>query len=326
MSSPSPLVLRLRALSAVSAPAVIDEAGATSHAELIARAAGVARALLEDAPSLEGRRVAILASAGATWLAGYFGVLLAGGVAVPLCPLHPDAELAFYVDDAEAGVVLFDADHASRLGAFASDVERRALEPLAVASTVPDVSIAASDVAELLYTSGTTGRPKGARITHSNVFVQASLLMEAWAVSPADRLLHALPLHHLHGLGISLTTVLLAGASARMLPRFDAARFWDELEGATISMGVPTMYHRLFVALDAADDATRARWTASAKRLRLATSGSAALPVSLAERWRAITGRIPVERFGMTEIGVGASNPREGERKAGTVGLPLPTV
>jgi malonyl-CoA/methylmalonyl-CoA synthetase len=111
-----------------------------------------------------------------------------------------------------------------------------------------------------------------------------------------------------------------------MLPAFDAARVWDGMAEATVFMAVPTIYARLFAAYDAADEKTRARWRENARSLRLATSGSAALPVTLAERWRAIAGLPPVERFGMTEIGVGMTNPLHGERKPGLVGRPLPTV
>jgi malonyl-CoA/methylmalonyl-CoA synthetase len=139
--------------------------------------------------------------------------------------------------------------------------------------------------------------------------------------------LHALPLHHLHGLGISLMTALLAGATAHMLPKFDAHKVWDSFSSSTLWMAVPTMYQKLFEAFDAADPETQSRWAKSACGLRLATSGSAALPVTLAERWRAITGAIPLERFGMTEIGVGMTNSLAPEaRRAGSVGKPPKTV
>jgi malonyl-CoA/methylmalonyl-CoA synthetase len=111
-----------------------------------------------------------------------------------------------------------------------------------------------------------------------------------------------------------------------MLPAFDAVAIWEALPEATLFMGVPTMYSKLFAAFDAADEPTRARWAAGARALRLATSGSAALPVTLGERWRAITGAYPLERFGMTEIGVGMSNPLGGPRKPGMVGLPIEGV
>ena len=320
----SPLVLRLRELAESDRRAVLDDRGETTHRALARRAAGVAHVLLDGAPTLDGARVAILARPGGEWVASFFGVVLAGGVAVPLSPLHPEPEIRWFCADSGLAHALVDREHAPRIG-WLGDVRVLDADAIAEADAIANAS-RADDVALLLYTSGTTGKPKGARITHANVFVQASLLHDAWRVTEHDRLLHALPLHHLHGLGISLMTTLLAGASAKMLPRFEPARFWDELASVTTMMAVPTMYHRLFVAFDAADEATRARWSSSARALRLATSGSAALPVSLAERWRALTGHIPVERFGMTEIGVGASNPLEGARKPGSVGLPLATV
>ncbi|HSQ67132.1 MAG TPA: AMP-binding protein, partial [Polyangiaceae bacterium] len=156
--------------------------------------------------------------------------------------------------------------------------------------------------------------------------VQQELLGEAWGLRPSDVLLHTLPLHHMHGLCISLLSCLGAGATVRMLPGFDASRVWDEMATSSVFMAVPTVYKKLFDAFDAADADARARWMQNARGLRLATSGSAALPVTLAERWRSIAGTIPLERFGMTEVGVGLSNPLDGERRAGTVGLPLRTV
>src|SRR5262249_46458271 len=152
---------------------------------------------------------------------------------------------------------------------------------------------APTDAALQLYTSGTTGKPKGAILSHANLAIQQQLIAEAWGWSARDVLLHALPLHHLHGLGVALLTALAVGASVRMVPAFHAPAIWDAMPRSTVFMGVPTMYAKLFAAFDAADDATRARWTAGATSLRLATSGSAALPVTLGERWRALTGVYP---------------------------------
>ena len=189
-----------------------------------------------------------------------------------------------------------------------------------------DVAIADRDPALILYTSGTTGKPKGAVLTHQNLSIQQELLREAWGLRESDALLHALPLDHMHGLCIAMLSCIGAGASIRMLPAFDAARIFREMESSTVLMGVPTMHKKLFEAFDAAENATRARWMHHARNLRLLTSGSSALPVTLAARFREITGAIPLERFGMTEIGVGLSNPLDGERRAGTVGVPLRTV
>ena len=179
-------------------------------------------------------------------------------------------------------------------------------------------------VALILYTSGTTGKPKGALISHDNLTSLAALLGKAWDFSSRDRLLHCLPLHHLHGLGISLLVAVLNGASVRMLPRFDAFRLWEEMKDASVFMGVPTMHKLLLDAFDKAPESDRRRFQAHAASLRLITSGSAALPRTVSGRLRQLSGNVPLERFGMTEIGVGASNPYNGERRAGSCGPPLP--
>jgi malonyl-CoA/methylmalonyl-CoA synthetase len=329
---PSPFLARLRSFAGSSRPAIIDDAASRSFAELYERALAVSSVLRAGAPSLEGRRVILLASPGAAWVEAFVGVLLSGGVAVPLSALYPPGELAWFADDAGADAIIVSDDLADRAALMSrgrrvyrvSDLgSGPAREPESLSALLP------GDTALLLYTSGTTGKPKGAMISHENLAVQARLVGEAWGFHDRDRLLHALPLHHLHGLGISLLTALSAGATARMLPRFDAARVWDELSGGenTVWMAVPTMYAKLFEAFDAAPAAFRDRCAGSARSLRLATSGSAALPVTLAERWRQIAGEIPLERFGMTEIGVGLTNPlNPSGRRPGYVGLPLPTV
>lgn len=328
----SPFLARLHALAASDRLAIEDDLVRRSFAELYDRALRARATLCDGRASLEGRRVAILASPSAAWVEAFLGVLLGGGVALPLSPLYPPHELAWFGDDAGADTLIVSADLAAhgvelargrRVLAVATIADGPREEAAAIAAIGPD------ETALLLYTSGTTGKPKGAMITHDNLAVQAALLREAWGYREEDRLLHALPLHHLHGLGISLLTTLLAGSEARLLPRFEARRVWDEFAAnhATTFMAVPTMYQKLFEAFDAADEATRARWAEGARSLRLATSGSAALPVTLAARWKELTGTVPLERFGMTEIGVGMSNPRDPAlRRPGFVGTALPTV
>jgi malonyl-CoA/methylmalonyl-CoA synthetase len=328
----SRVLSRLAALSATlpsGRAAIEDDHGTRTFSALQEGALRARAALVPRTTTLDGRRVAILLSPGAAWLEAFFGVLVAGGVAVPLSPLYPAAELAWFVADADADTVIVGPELDDRAGPMAQG--RRLLRPsdLAAAEPAPAADVDDEATALLLYTSGTTGKPKGARITHANVFVQASLLHEAWGMSDADTLLHALPLHHLHGLGISLLNALLAGASARMLPRFDAHRVWEEMArgGVSVWMAVPTMYQKLVEAFDGADAASRDRWAKGARALRLATSGSAALPVTLASRWKEIAGAVPLERFGMTEIGVGMSNPLDpAGRRPGSVGPALPTV
>ena len=328
----SPLLSRFLARAADVHPAVIDAHGEHPYADVVAEALAVSTFLRRagGGAALAGARVALLAGPGAGFVSAFFGVLLAGGVVVVLSPLHPAKETAYFCEDAHVTRVLVDAEQA----AFVAHLrDRFPIDPVEDACGAPEdtsaravaEAVTASAPALQLYTSGTTGKPKGAVLTHANLGVQQELVGAAWGFSPRDVLLHALPLHHMHGLAIALLTALGAGATVRMRA-FEASGIWDAMREATVYMAVPAMYHRLFGAYDAADPGTRTRWAEGAARLRLATSGSAALPVTLAERWRDLTGTIPLERFGMTEVGVGITNPLEGERVPGSVGLPLPTV
>jgi malonyl-CoA/methylmalonyl-CoA synthetase len=180
----------------------------------------------------------------------------------------------------------------------------------------------------ILYTSGTTSRPKGVVTTHRAIEAQVRTLVEAWRWSPADRILHVLPLNHVHGIINVLTCALWTGATCEMRPRFDAADVWRRVArgGLTLFMAVPTIYAKLIAAWEAAGGADRAAMSAGCRGLRLMVSGSAALPVSVLQRWQAITGHVLLERYGMTEIGMALSNPLDGERRPGSVGVPLPGV
>lgn len=324
----SQLLERFTARSTDTRTGVLDEGGAHPYSRIVERSLFVAAALTRSGPLADGERVAILVHPGADFIAAFFGVLLAGGCVVVLSPLHPAPETRYFCTDAGVRTALVSAP-LSELGRALDGACTVVPLETAFAPTALDPARAraiAEDAPALqLYTSGTTGRPKGAVLTHANIGIQQQLVGEAWGFTETDVLLHTLPLHHMHGLAIALLTALGAGATARMRS-FDAAAVWEEMARATVFMGVPAMYHRLFLAFDAATPEERARWSANARALRLATSGSAALPVTLAERWRQLTGNIPLERFGMTEIGVGITNALHGTRFAGYVGLPLPTV
>jgi malonyl-CoA/methylmalonyl-CoA synthetase len=177
----------------------------------------------------------------------------------------------------------------------------------------------------MLYTSGTTGRPKGVRLSHAALAATVAALEEAWRWRREDRLLHVLPLHHTHGLIVALLGALWVGAETRFVP-FDAATIWEGFAGATLFMAVPTMYAKLMEAWRDAPPDRRAGWTAAARGLRLATSGSAALPATMLDAFREATGQTILERYGMTEIGMALSNRYDGPRVPGAVGCELPGV
>ena len=182
--------------------------------------------------------------------------------------------------------------------------------------------------AMLLYTSGTTSRPKGVMITHANIEAQTSCLINAWEWTDRDRILSVLPLHHVHGIVNVVTTALRSGATIDFLPKFDAQEVWNRFikTDLTLFMAVPTIYFKLIEHWEQCCATSQQLMSEACSKIRLMVSGSAALPVSLLEKWRAISGHTLLERYGMTEIGMALSNPLHGERKAGFVGTPLPGV
>jgi malonyl-CoA/methylmalonyl-CoA synthetase len=180
----------------------------------------------------------------------------------------------------------------------------------------------------ILYTSGTTSRPKGVVTTHANIASQITTLVEAWEWSSDDRILLCLPLHHVHGIINVVSCALWSGAACEMLPRFDAKAVWERIASGelTLFMAVPTIYLKLIAEWEASSPERQKALSAGAAKLRLMVSGSAALPVSTLKRWKEITGHTLLERYGMTEMGMALSNSYRGERIPGTVGKPLPGI
>jgi malonyl-CoA/methylmalonyl-CoA synthetase len=306
---------------------------ALTYGELASRAAALA-GRLQAGP---GTAVAFLAEPGPAYLATLVGILRAGAMAVPLSPLHTQPELAYLVENAAPVAVLASPALRARAQAAApghavglcagDDAEPTGARPPlpAPAETAPAI---------MLYTSGTTGRPKGVILSHGAVAATLASLETAWRWRREDRLLHVLPLHHTHGLIVAALGALWAGAEIIFAP-FAAEGTWDTLgadapgdgaRGISVFMAVPTIYAKLVEAFRAAPPETRARGAGGARRLRLFTSGSAALPASLLEAFRAATGQTILERYGMTEIGMALSNPYDGPRVPGAVGVPLPGV
>lgn len=299
--------------------------GAGTYGAIGARARGIAAELRRGRPSLDGARVAFLVAPSRAWVDALLGILLAGGTAVPLSPLHAQAEMAHVLADSAPETLIVSSELAARLEPLREGRPLLVVDRERVTPRVHDAHVSAASPAIMLYTSGTTGKPKGVVLTHGGVAATLASLERAWKWQRRDRLLHTLPLHHTHGVIVALLGALWAGATAQIMP-FEAARVWELFAESTVFMGVPTMYAKLVEAFRNADDATRARWSAGARNLRLATSGSAALSASMHRTFEEATGVRILERYGMTEIGMALSNPYDGDRVAGSVGLELPGV
>jgi malonyl-CoA/methylmalonyl-CoA synthetase len=317
--------------------AVVTPNGRHTLLEMMTLSSLAASTLPKPGSSLEGCRVAFLAPAGVEFVATLQGIWRAGAVAVPLCPTHPVPELAHVIRDCGAGLLVVHPEFESRLRTLADE---SALPLVSTAgwtgpaepdrSTAPEIlPVETPDQpALILYTSGTTGKPKGAVLSHAAVAAQVDLLLRAWGWTENDRILHVLPLHHTHGLINALLCSLAAGACCEFQSPFDPAAAWERLASGdiTLFMAVPTIYHRLIEHWGQQDEAQRRRLSDGIRGLRLMVSGSAALPVPTFLEWERIAGHRLLERYGMTEIGMVLSNPLAGERRPGTVGQALPGV
>ncbi len=269
-------------------------------------------------------RVLVQAEKSAELVCLYLGCLRAGAVFVPLNTAYTPREVGYFLDDAAPRLLVcdpgardaFPADSACEtLGADGAGSLALLADRAEMADPVPRE---ADDLAAILYTSGTTGRSKGAMLSHGNLAANARALIAAWGMTGEDVLLHALPIFHTHGLFVAINTVLLAGGSMIFLPKFDAEAVLAALPDATLMMGVPTFYTRLL----ARSDLTQARTA----HMRAFISGSAPLSPEAHKAFEARTGHVLIERYGMTETNIITSTELNGPRRAGTVGVPLDGV
>ena len=280
-----------------------------------------------------GERVALVMDNAPDYIASYLAIQLAGGVAVLVNPQYRAAELLHILNDAEPRLALVDQPHRALLEQTrpAAGSLERIVEPaeLPVPGS-PELPLPLPDgeaLAVLAYTSGTTGRSKGAMLLHRNLHSNAQAICRAWEWSADDRLLLTLPLFHAHGLFVGVHGTLLSGASLELHARFDAAEVLTALAAGDISMffGVPTMYARLLdEASTSLPDRPGAARSSGLPALRLYVSGSAPLSPQLFAAFEAAAGQPILERYGMTETAMNLTNPYRGERRAGTVGLPFP--
>ena len=306
----------------IAAPGGVRE---LSFREIDARARGTAAAL--RARGLRsGDRLAVQLANGLAYLDLWLASLKLGAVFVPVNVLYRERELAHIVADAEPTAVVTTVERARLLpaGTVAWDVETLAPGAPDAAGEAPDddeTPVGDEAPAAIVYTSGTTGRAKGAVVTHGNLAANAVTLVEAWRITAEDRYLGVLPLFHVHGLANGVGCWLASGCRMRLVERFDhhAARAWLEEFRPTLFFGVPTIYVRL---LELPDEAARV----IGSRARLFVSGSAPLPASVFDAFRARFGHAILERYGMSETLMTLGNPYDGERRAGSVGLPFASV
>ncbi|MEO0486849.1 MAG: malonyl-CoA synthase [Pseudomonadota bacterium] len=300
-----------------------------SFAAFLGLAARMAHALV-GAGLAPGDRVVVQAGKSAEMVALYAATIQAGGVFLPLNTAYTVDEVSYFVGDAAPRVMVCDPGAVEALAPLAAEAgatlltlsgtgEGTLMEAAGAQPAVFDpVSRGPDDLASLLYTSGTTGRSKGAMMSHENLLSNARSLVELWQITSEDTLIHALPIFHTHGLFVAMNTSLVAGAQVNFMRAFDVHAILDAIPNATMLMGVPTFYTRLL-----AEDRLTAGHVAG---MRLFISGSAPLLAETHEAFTARTGHRILERYGMTETNMNTSNPYDGDRRAGTVGLPLPGV
>jgi malonyl-CoA/methylmalonyl-CoA synthetase len=277
-----------------------------------------------------GDRVAVQVEKSVPNLALYLAALRAGAVYLPLNPAYTLNELGYFITDAEPALVVCDPSMDAGIKTIAVKVGARvetlgadgkgSLTEAAMAASSEFITVARADddLAAILYTSGTTGRSKGAMLTHDNLASNACSLVDYWRFTDKDVLIHALPIYHTHGLFVASNVTLFARASMIFLPKFDPDLVIKLMARATVLMGVPTFYTRLLQNPALTNESTR--------HMRLFISGSAPLLADTHRAWSARTGHAVLERYGMTETGMNTSNPYDGERVPGAVGHALPGV
>jgi len=305
------------------------DGGRITYGDLIARTGQLANVLVARGVK-PGDRVAAQTEKSVAGLVLYLATVRAGAVYLPLNTAYTLNELDYFITDAEPSVVVCDPSKAKGIGAIAAKVGakveglgsdgRGSLTEAADKAATEFATLARTndDLAAILYTSGTTGRSKGAMLTHDNLASNSLTLVDYWRFTDKDVLIHALPIYHTHGLFVASNVALFARASMIFLPRFDPEAIIKLMARATVLMGVPTFYTRLLQNPALNKDTT--------SHMRLFISGSAPLLAETHREWEARTGHAVLERYGMTETNMNTSNPYDGERVAGAVGHPLPGV
>ena len=310
--------------------ALVDAGTPHSYQHVNERIDRFAAGLLAGSNDLNEERVAFLLPASLDYVTVLHGTWRAGAIAIPLNASSAEGELEHYLTSAGVTRVIAREEHQDKVRPLCErlSIELASVEQILTDDTAQLPTIDTARRAMILFTSGTTSKPKGVVITHNAIRAQVTTLVEAWGWRKDDVIPLFLPLHHIHGIINVLSCALWCGATVHLMPKLEVPKLCQQVAANVFSvfMAVPTIYVKLIDYLEAleADQAAAVRDGFGAMRLNV--SGSAACPVTVFNEWQALTGQVLLERYGMTEIGMAISNPYEGERRAGYVGQPLPGV
>lgn len=310
--------------------AVVSNNHTYTFHDLWVESAHFAHILLRGASDLNETRVAFMVSPGFDYVCVQWGIWQAGGIIVPLCLTYPLPSLRYTIENSDAEILVVSPEYADLLRPLATEkglwfiILDKNLERNTEGGILPNID--EHRRAMILYTSGTTNLPKGVVTTHSNLNAQISSLITAWEWSENDHTICLLPLHHVHGIVNIVSCALWAGACCEFLPTFSAKDLFDKFKEGNINvfMAVPTIYFKLIAHWENLPNDEQKGLTGIMAAFRFMVSGSAALPGSVMHKWKKISQHTLLERYGMTEIGMGLSNPYRGKRYAGHVGYPLP--
>ena len=319
-----------RGNSHVDKISILSDGRRYAYRELLDASESVSCFLLSNKPDLQEDRVAFMIAPGFNYVCSLWGIWQAGGVAVPLCLSHPAPSIQFVLKDTGCSVVIASKQYTTILSPLCKEmgIQLIPIESIKDIRKVQLPDISETRRAMILYTSGTTNQPKGVVTTHKNLRAQITMLVKAWKWNDRDHTLCVLPLHHVHGIVNVVSCSLWAGACCEFLPEFDTDQVFKVFleRRVNVFMAVPTIYFKLIARWEQYNTEQQEQIALVLRSFRLMVSGSAALPVSVMEKWEAISGHKLLERYGMTELGMAISNPYTGWRQAGKVGLALEGV